>query len=270
MSSESDTMDFLSGDNEEIEIAGMVGSEEQVNSVDALYRRFAVSPDEPGDYRLNAVNLNGVDEMSTDAVREFLARFEPFRIEWVNDHSCNIIFECEERAAQCIMAIGAPPDGGDHACPSSEYCWTANGPDGYQLQVRFAKLQDVKRPKAYLESRYYRRHGNPKLGGIRGIVSKDTKLKIFQDPSLALKIRDQESHNGRWGLHGESVKVKHAVDGWEVGETFGGKMEKRDMPPTYADEEEHLRQLRSMIHKPGFDLREFLNAKRSLAKRNDK
>lgn len=51
------------------------------------------------EFRQEALHLYGVDNMSTDVVFTlFPANHQPTFLEWINDSSCNVIFE-ESRAA---------------------------------------------------------------------------------------------------------------------------------------------------------------------------
>ncbi|KFD48259.1 hypothetical protein M513_10836 [Trichuris suis] len=254
-------MDCLSDENEQIEVAEG-GALEQHSDLKALYRYFAISPDDSAKYRMNALHLIGVSEMSTLDIEMFLEKFSPFRIEWINDNSCNVVFESEETAAQCMMAIGSPPENDDGACSSAEFCWVAYHPNGYQLLIRFAELRDVKCPKAYVRSKYFRLHGNPRLGGIRGFVSKEMKRKILQDPALLEKIKRLERGEPSGLYDGAPVGDQETTT-----DKAGGKIvvkRSHGMRMHANSVEEHKAEKRRSANKqPHYDLRQLLESKRA-------
>ncbi|EDV21708.1 uncharacterized protein TRIADDRAFT_59704 [Trichoplax adhaerens] len=57
-----------------------------------------------GDIRLNALHLHGTDEMSTKDVIRYFEKFPPGSIEWINDSSCNVIWDDENTAKRAFSA----------------------------------------------------------------------------------------------------------------------------------------------------------------------
>ncbi|CDW54361.1 DUF2414 domain containing protein [Trichuris trichiura] len=262
-------MECLSDENEQMEPAesGTLQQPSDRFDLKALYRDFGILPDQANKYRMNALHLNGVSEMSTADIETFLAKFSPFRIEWINDNSCNVVFESEEAAAQCMLAIGAPAGNNDSVCSFGECHWVAYHPNGYQLLIRFAELRDIKGPKAYLRSKYFRVHGNPRLGGIRGLVSKGMKRKILQDPALLEEIKRLEQ--------GEPSNLCSdvPVGDQEVTNKAGGKIVKRShrkrSHAIHTVEKHQADKDFSANRPPPFDLRQLLESKRSRREHKD-
>jgi hypothetical protein len=45
------------------------------------------------DIRLNTVHVLGVQEMSTNEVLDYFSGLNPSKVEWINDTSCNVVFD---------------------------------------------------------------------------------------------------------------------------------------------------------------------------------
>jgi hypothetical protein len=65
---------------------------------DELNRKFSV-------WRLNVIHIRGVQEMSSEDVLKYFEDFEPNSIEWVNDLSCNIVFNDQKMSAIAMIAL---------------------------------------------------------------------------------------------------------------------------------------------------------------------
>lgn len=70
-------------------------TEEEVNAIKAhaLEKRRTAAKEEPK--RENALHLHGVDELSTQDISNFFRPYGSSWVEWIDDSSCNIVFEDE-------------------------------------------------------------------------------------------------------------------------------------------------------------------------------
>uniref|UniRef100_T1JJE9 Nuclear cap-binding protein subunit 3 n=1 Tax=Strigamia maritima TaxID=126957 RepID=T1JJE9_STRMM len=54
--------------------------------------------------RLNAIHIRGVNEMSTEDIGEYFTNLKFDSIEWIDDNSCNVVWENESLAAKAIVS----------------------------------------------------------------------------------------------------------------------------------------------------------------------
>lgn len=62
--------------------------------------------------RLNTLHLYGVDDLKTNAILLYLSQYGPTWCEWLNDSSCNVVFEDEFTLKRVLdrMSLPVPPD----------------------------------------------------------------------------------------------------------------------------------------------------------------
>ena len=134
-----------------------------------------VDPEVDASWRSDAVHLYGVDRMTTDDCMGYFHEYGPVFVEWINDSSCNVVFNDEHTARRAVRMKGvvrvgadANPDGAA-ALPAgtrAEMLWHS-GPefrkDGrvIQLSFRLATEEDVK-PDGEARSRALWRRGGGK------------------------------------------------------------------------------------------------------------
>ena len=155
---------------------GAVGSNASAEVVQDFFER-RVDPELDASWRADAVHLYGVDHMTTAECVGYFYEYGPVFCEWINDSSCNVVFNDETTARRAIrmkgVAMGAEanPDGG-LALPAgtcAEMLWHA-GPEFHkdnraiQLSFRLATEEDIK-PDGKIKSRYLWLAGK---GGGRG------------------------------------------------------------------------------------------------------
>ena len=155
---------------------GAVGSNASAEVVQDFFER-RVDPELDASWRADAVHLYGVDHMTTAECVGYFSEYGPVFCEWINDSSCNVVFNDETTARRAIrmkgVAMGAEanPDGG-LALPAgtcAEMLWHA-GPEFHkdnraiQLSFRLATEEDIK-PDGKIKSRYLWLAGK---GGGRG------------------------------------------------------------------------------------------------------
>jgi len=60
--------------------------------------------------RPNALHMYGTDSMTTEDVLSYFGAYRPSQVEWLNDSSCNIVFEDAANCTQALTGIGTPID----------------------------------------------------------------------------------------------------------------------------------------------------------------
>lgn len=136
-------------------------------------------------------------DMSSDDVLSFFKQFDPASLEWVNDTSCNVVFDDAQTAAKALAQLTTHRILSDTAIPQTESpipVIDAAGleitvPDGTwllgakhekakHLLIRYAKPDDKKKTGAGKFSEYYRKYGNPHYGGKKQIMSSSLAEKL--------------------------------------------------------------------------------------------
>jgi hypothetical protein len=170
------------------------------HQVDKLYDTLRIPVDEPNKkfktWRLDVVHIRGVKEMSSEDVLEYFNEFDPISIEWVNDLSCNIVFEEERSAASAVvglsqavvikgkdndedMEVGDLPtvEADTLAVPIPPGHWLLGKthPKSKALLIRLANTSD-KKMKGPSKSDDIREERNPRPAGVKGLIS-DTLIK---------------------------------------------------------------------------------------------
>ena len=177
----------LSGDVADGDGEGM-DAEDALKKNDILEQR--VDPDFDSVWRNDAVHLYGVDHMTTADCVGYFGEYGPVFCEWINDSSCNVVFNDEHAARRAIRMKGAAmgafaaPDGKD-VLPdglTAEMLWHSGPPfstKGHVLQLSFrlATEDDIK-PHGKIKSRYLWLGGKGNGGrGGRGNVGGNGKRR---------------------------------------------------------------------------------------------
>ena len=151
--------------------------------VDEDFFESRVDPRVDASWRSDAVHLYGVDRMTTDDCMGYFHEYGPVFVEWINDSSCNVVFNDEHTARRAVRMKGVVRVQGlglglgleDAALPAGtrlEMLWHS-GPefrkDGrvIQLAFRLATTEDVK-PEGEARSRASWRRGGGKRRAFGG------------------------------------------------------------------------------------------------------
>ncbi len=148
--------------------------------------------------RPEAVHIYGVDKMSTKDVFDYLKDHGPDTMEWIDDYSCNVVWESEQGAKFALKGMsrtfdevmGLKEDNDqtvDEADEEAREIWRIALPytKGNALFMRQATADDKKLPGAAKRSLYYLTHGRGRGNKRKGIVSASRKRKIQQAESFA-------------------------------------------------------------------------------------
>lgn len=123
------------------------------NTVPEIYREL--------EYFVEKVHVRGVDSLSTEDVTSFAVEHypaqEPVRVEWIDDTSANITYASATFATEALNNFAATREQQSNTSPDDqlrEAKKLSSHPSSY-LQVRPAKITDVKKPRAHEASRFY-------------------------------------------------------------------------------------------------------------------
>lgn len=154
--------------------------------------------------RLNTIHVRGVQELSSDEVLKYFELYDPASLEWVNDLTCNVVFDDPKAAATAMIGlmfgfVNAKKDEGsenkdlsgvtiidpltlDVPVPPEYWILGKPHPKSKALLLRIATVNDKKIQGAGKYSEFYRRHGNPHYGGRKNLISKSLAEKLAQNP----------------------------------------------------------------------------------------
>lgn len=119
---------------------------------------------DPVTVRQNAVYLQGVDDLSTSDIEDFMVAYynKPFQIEWINDTSLAIVYDEDDDAAKALAAITQTSEPATELAPT-ELRAARRHPkkDEVEILARSALSSDQKSQGSRAKSRYYLLHGEP-------------------------------------------------------------------------------------------------------------
>ncbi|KAK9376295.1 uncharacterized protein V1513DRAFT_439906 [Lipomyces chichibuensis] len=150
------------------EDAGLMEIDQNADAnISATQQAAQSEPTETVFWRLEAVLLYGVDQMSTDDVKSYASHYFPQitpNIEWIDDSSVLFVFDSEDTAKQALEAFTSeaeyydqPPEG---TALRNAKVHPQNGK--YALKVRVALQSDRKTKWSRERSKYYLFHGDPR------------------------------------------------------------------------------------------------------------
>lgn len=230
-----------------------------------LHDSLGITADDEKEIRFNALHMRGTDNMSTENVLEYFHKFGPSCIEWINDESCNVLWNDKISAARALFFLSSPIEGMPVEGPCDPFIKDISAddsttvdpdnvgksillrntdrevelekeekenmegkvhvsdidvpiPPGYWrlgikhnkakfILLRFAVKSDKKPFRAERFSEYYKKHGNPNYGGLKGIItqSRRQKAKGIFDHNPDMNKEDEIIDNKNpWGSLAEN------------------------------------------------------------------
>lgn len=76
-----------------------------------MHVSLGITPEDEKDIRFEALHMRGTDEMSTEDVIEYFGKYGPAGIEWINDESCNVIWNDRISAARALFFLSNTIEG---------------------------------------------------------------------------------------------------------------------------------------------------------------
>ena len=137
----------------------------------------------------NKLNIFGVSRLSTKEIQNFIQNLfsnsaMDVRVEWINDDSCNAVFESDEFVS-LMLSVGEVvlgPEGEESGQRAFIVPPTIEGEEPHNLLAKRATSSDVKDPKrSWKESNYYKRRLEEK--GINPVTLKPVSKVILKPRS---------------------------------------------------------------------------------------
>ena len=182
------------------------------------------------DQRLDSLHLHGVSNMNTKDVFEYFKGHGPDTLEWIDDHSCNVVWETESMAKIALMQMSRTYNelkqmtkgvrNEDFAFTPSEKAeriWRIAKPHkkARYLFLRHATKEDKKLPGAAQRSLYYLIHGNGQ-GTRGGIVSSSRKRRMEQANTFLQEKLQSKNPEVQFFSVNDSKKLQSDLDDMEV------------------------------------------------------
>lgn len=130
-----------------------------------MHISLGITAENEKNVRFEAVHMRGTDEMSTEDVFEYFGKYGPAFVEWINDESCNVVWQDKVSAARALHFISKAIKG-----------MPAEGPcDPFAKEVVFDNESDDKESEK----------DNPNTGRSILLVNKDREVSFEKDDAEA-------------------------------------------------------------------------------------
>ncbi|KAK3753274.1 hypothetical protein QZH41_015215 [Actinostola sp. cb2023] len=155
--------------------------------VDSLPKDIPKIP--KADVRPEALVIYGIQDLNTKDIFNYFQNFGPGSIEWIDDYSCNVVWDDEHSAARALDSMGKSIETSETDIDTDDVnklVWKAGPPCKKakgRLLLRLSTKKDKKQPGAAKRSMFYLVHGYP--GQSRGKSKHAAKRKIMQDTERA-------------------------------------------------------------------------------------
>ena len=115
--------------------------------------------------RHKSIYCYGVQELSNDQINAIFAKVPPKKIEWIDDGSCNLTFESEERVAKFFKKLTRPLEEGEEVWKRSPDIVLKEGEKPRFLQLRQCTVLDRKDRfhSGRVHSEFYRKNAEKKM-----------------------------------------------------------------------------------------------------------
>jgi len=218
--------------------------------------------------RPNAIHLYGVDSMSTREIMEYLGNYAPSWVEWINDSSCNVVFEDEPSANRVLHMFSLPDEEGNkiEAVDRQRFRDTVhfqkpNG-DRVPLSMRISTEADVRPERPNPNSMWARSLHRPnkfKRRESRGKKKKNNRRKSTGMDVGSKRGREDAEEGGMdddagGEEQGEDRMDKEAMLSASLEEVAGDRKKKRRRQSAPADgvmAKMFAKDLRSILSQPG-------------------
>ena len=172
----------------------------------------------PGSYEIYAIT--GYSKLSnikkhhvyfkiSHFLKTLLRTLNPFRIEWIDDNSCNLIWQEQDDCIKSLLRISKDPEVSEPEEENEKKKKTKKDKHGkivkipkrktnnqfqnilrechfplhkngrnFHLDVRLALLSDKKIRGAQKRSRYYQKSGNPNYNNMTGVLTSEMRMQM--------------------------------------------------------------------------------------------
>lgn len=222
--------------------------------VDLFEARREAAADE--ERRQDTIHVYGVDLLNTQEVFSYFAEYGPSFVEWINDSSCNVMFDDVNTAKRALAGLGKPipsenTDAGSSIIEEMQYLWHKGkdfmkGATATPLVLRMATVKDVRDPRLPKNSRELWKSAPSQVGGKRSQAAAlhdddgDVHMRRTRGERAGKRIRKRQQRQNGDGEWVEDVDMADAEDG-------GGDDKDDEGPGEGAVKVEDLRQLISRV-----------------------
>jgi len=166
-----------------------------------------------------ALHVFGIDSMSTKDIMSYFGDYGPSWVEWINDSSCNVVFEDTASVTRVLVVAAIPPDGDESQIEKDQLIWREAVPfvrfNGEQvpLHMRQATMADI-RPE----------RPNPNSSWARSLQRKHKQRQKQGGGKAAKKRRHREDRDmdmdegGDDDFDGSTRSKKHRTEDGADGE----------------------------------------------------
>eukprot|EP01017_Pseudomicrothorax_dubius_P003321 TRINITY_DN10449_c0_g1_i2.p1 TRINITY_DN10449_c0_g1~~TRINITY_DN10449_c0_g1_i2.p1 ORF type:complete len:419 (-),score=85.05 TRINITY_DN10449_c0_g1_i2:28-1284(-) len=143
------------------------GFRPQIDSSNFFLPRIEMDQEDERTIRPDTLHVYGVDYMSESDVLRYFTTYNPIRVEWINDSSCNVVFSSPDEVRRTMMSLAISK-------PSQDKYWREGFPvfiEGVQRKLffRYACAKDVKDFSTKgNQSQYYKYAREKKMKGQKG------------------------------------------------------------------------------------------------------
>lgn len=181
--------------------------------------------------RPEAVHLRGVDNLSTDDIKNFVDyylnytqegdgyvandKIVSFRIQWIDDSTANAVFKTHEDAALALnaLSVSAGPNSVENKMDfSQEYVSSIvqeRETKPYAASIAFHKFQEKQTPDQDLFSEK-KEHVEEELRKLSAMDEDDSAVVLYARQTLQLdrKVKNAGAYSRYYLLHGEPDRTK--------------------------------------------------------------
>ncbi|XP_035435928.2 nuclear cap-binding protein subunit 3 [Spodoptera frugiperda] len=139
--------------------------------IDELYSNFGIESGNERHFRFDAINLHGVDGLSTKEIFQYLEDYKPVSLEWIDEVSCNIVCQDHISAALALLVHSREikdPNLKEMLAANPNHHWREGMPHPKKdlILMRFATNGDKKMNKKKAHSKTTDEYGDQNMDAV--------------------------------------------------------------------------------------------------------
>jgi len=227
-----------------VEPPSEVPVEEDVEKMEVDFREERYDPPPTVQRRIDTLHLYGTDEMNTDNIFEFFRVYDAKFVEWINDSSCNVVFESAEVAQKALDGSSTQLENttavtdteGADSSDTNLYQWRKGlNSKSSNLMMRISTVEDVrkeKKPSAFYK-KYFQELDEAKEEKKKQETDQNNKRSRGEELQVTF-ITSNENERRRHRKRNRKGKQR-------------GDVEMKDAEPAELDPEEAERRKKRML-----------------------